>query len=186
MNEVISGVRVIKMYAWEEPFAALVDEVRRLVRLLSCSSKLLQECLLTKGRNLERIPKIENRVFLSFLFDRLEISKILRSSYLRGLNMASFFVASKIIIFVTVCVFVLTGNQLSASTVFLAISLYGAVRLTITLFFPFAIEKLSECLISIRRIQVGAPWSSRCRQPKCIGCCDLYLPNAFPELPPAG
>ncbi|XP_075896037.1 ATP-binding cassette sub-family C member 4-like isoform X2 [Nelusetta ayraudi] len=112
MNEVISGVRVIKMYAWEEPFATLVDEVRR-----------------------------------------LEISKILRSSYLRGLNMASFFVASKIIIFVTVCVFVLTGNQLSASTVFLAISLYGAVRLTITLFFPFAIEKLSECLISIRRIQ---------------------------------
>lgn len=86
---------------------------------------------------------------------RLEISKILSSSYLRGLNMASFFVASKIIIFVTVCVFVLMGNQLTASNVFMAISLYGAVRLTITLFFPFAIEKLSECLISIRRIQVG-------------------------------
>lgn len=29
MNEVISGVRVIKMYAWEQPFAAVVDEVRR-------------------------------------------------------------------------------------------------------------------------------------------------------------
>lgn len=29
MNEVISGIRVIKMYGWEEPFAALVDDMRR-------------------------------------------------------------------------------------------------------------------------------------------------------------
>ncbi|XP_031714239.1 multidrug resistance-associated protein 4-like [Anarrhichthys ocellatus] len=112
MNEVISGIRVIKMYGWEKPFAALVDDVRR-----------------------------------------MEISKIMKSSYLRGLNMASFFVASKIIVFITVCIYVLTGNQLSASRVFMAVSLYGAVRLTITLFFPFAIEKVSESLISIRRIQ---------------------------------
>ncbi|XP_029315504.1 multidrug resistance-associated protein 4-like isoform X2 [Cottoperca gobio] len=112
MNEVISGIRVIKMYGWEKPFAALVDEVRR-----------------------------------------MEISKIMKSSYLRGLNMASFFVANKIIVFITVCVYVLTGNQLSASRVFMAVSLYGAVRLTITLFFPFAIEKVSESLVSIKRIQ---------------------------------
>uniref|UniRef100_A0A3Q2GHS4 Multidrug resistance-associated protein 4 n=1 Tax=Cyprinodon variegatus TaxID=28743 RepID=A0A3Q2GHS4_CYPVA len=112
MSEVISGIRVIKLYGWEEPFSALVDEVRR-----------------------------------------MEISKIMRSSYLRGLNMASFFVASKIVIFFTVCVYVLTGNRLSASKLFMAVSLYGAVRLTITLFFPYAIEKLSESLISIQRIQ---------------------------------
>lgn len=29
MNEVVSGMRIIKMYAWEKPFAALVSEVRR-------------------------------------------------------------------------------------------------------------------------------------------------------------
>uniref|UniRef100_A0A3B5LMU4 ATP-binding cassette, sub-family C (CFTR/MRP), member 4 n=1 Tax=Xiphophorus couchianus TaxID=32473 RepID=A0A3B5LMU4_9TELE len=112
MSEVISGIRVIKMYGWEKPFGALVDEVRR-----------------------------------------MEISKIMQSSYLRGLNMASFFVASKIVIFFTVCVYVLTGNRMSASKLFMAVSLYGAVRLTITLFFPFAIEKVSESLISIQRIQ---------------------------------
>ncbi|XP_028248988.1 multidrug resistance-associated protein 4-like [Parambassis ranga] len=112
MNEVISGIRVIKMYGWEDPFGALVNEVRR-----------------------------------------KEISTIMKSSYLRGLNMASFFVANKIIIFITVCVYVLTGNRLSASRVFMAVSLYGAVRLTITLFFPFAIEKVSEFLISTQRIQ---------------------------------
>uniref|UniRef100_A0AAX7U2Q5 Multidrug resistance-associated protein 4 n=1 Tax=Astatotilapia calliptera TaxID=8154 RepID=A0AAX7U2Q5_ASTCA len=114
MSEVISGIRVIKMYGWEKPFGALVDEVRR-----------------------------------------MEISKIMKSSYLRGLNMASFFAASKVIIFVTICVYVLTGNKLSASRVFMAVSLYGAVRLTITLFFPCAIEKVSESLISIERIKVS-------------------------------
>uniref|UniRef100_A0A8C7JIE4 Multidrug resistance-associated protein 4 n=1 Tax=Oncorhynchus kisutch TaxID=8019 RepID=A0A8C7JIE4_ONCKI len=115
MNEVVSGIRIIKMYAWEKPFAALVDEVRR-----------------------------------------KEISKIMKSSYLRGLNMASFFVASKIIVFITFTVYVLMGNRISASRVFVAVSLYGAVRLTVTLFFPNAVEKVSEALISIRRIKVNS------------------------------
>lgn len=29
MNEIISGMRVIKMYTWEESFAKLVAEIRR-------------------------------------------------------------------------------------------------------------------------------------------------------------
>lgn len=29
MNEVVSGIRIIKMYAWEKPFAALVADIRR-------------------------------------------------------------------------------------------------------------------------------------------------------------
>uniref|UniRef100_A0A8C1P8A5 Multidrug resistance-associated protein 4 n=1 Tax=Cyprinus carpio TaxID=7962 RepID=A0A8C1P8A5_CYPCA len=112
MNEVVSGIRIIKMYAWEKPFAALVNDVRR-----------------------------------------KEISKIMSSSYLRGLNMASFFTANKIILFVTFTVYVLVGNKISASRVFVTVSLYSAVRLTVTLFFPSAIEKVSESAISIRRIK---------------------------------
>lgn len=29
MNEVISGMRIIKMYAWEQPFTELVNENRK-------------------------------------------------------------------------------------------------------------------------------------------------------------
>uniref|UniRef100_A0A0S7EZE5 MRP4 n=13 Tax=Poeciliopsis prolifica TaxID=188132 RepID=A0A0S7EZE5_9TELE len=112
MNEVVSGMRIIKMYAWEKPFSALVTEVRR-----------------------------------------KEISKIMKSSYLRGLNMASFFCASKIIVFITFTIYVLLGNPISASRVFVTVSLYTAVRLTVTLFFPSAIEKLFESRVSIQRIQ---------------------------------
>ncbi|XP_054831012.1 ATP-binding cassette sub-family C member 4 [Eublepharis macularius] len=112
MNEVITGMRIIKMYAWEKSFADLVNSLRR-----------------------------------------KEISTILKSSYLRGLNLASFFVACKIIVFMTFMTYVLLGNVISASRVFVAVSLYGAVSLTVTLFFPAAIEKSSEAMVSIRRIK---------------------------------
>lgn len=29
MNEVLTGIRVIKMYSWEKPFAKLIDLCRR-------------------------------------------------------------------------------------------------------------------------------------------------------------
>ncbi|XP_029925836.1 multidrug resistance-associated protein 4-like isoform X2 [Myripristis murdjan] len=112
MNEVVSGIRIIKMYAWEKMFSALVTEVRR-----------------------------------------KEIREIMRTSYLRGLNMASFFASSKIIVFVTFTVFVLLGNPISASRVFVTVSLYGTIKLTVTLFFALAIEKVSETVVSIRRIK---------------------------------
>ncbi|XP_048454277.1 multidrug resistance-associated protein 4 [Rhincodon typus] len=112
MNEVISGMRVIKMYAWETPFSNLIAQ--------------------------ERMK---------------EIAKVLRSSYLRALNMASFFIASKMILFFTFLAYVLLGNTITASRVFVTVSLYSAVRLTVTLFFPAAIQTASEGLISIRRIK---------------------------------
>lgn len=89
-----------------------------------------------------------------FLSSRKEISKILGSSYLRGMNMASFFIANKVILFVTFTSYVLLGNEITASHVFVAMTLYGAVRLTVTLFFPSAIERGSEAIVSIRRIKV--------------------------------
>lgn len=67
--------------------------------------------------------------------------------------MASFFCASKLILFITFTLYVLLGNTLSASRVFVTVSLYTAVQLTVTLFFPSAIEKLFESCVSVRRIE---------------------------------
>ncbi|XP_061760631.1 ATP-binding cassette sub-family C member 4-like [Nerophis ophidion] len=112
MNEVVSGIRIIKMYAWEKPFSALIAESRR-----------------------------------------KEINQIMKSSYLRGLNMASFFASSKIVVFATFAVYAVLGNIISASRVFVTMSLYGTIKITVTLFFPLAIEKVSETIVSIRRIK---------------------------------
>ncbi|XP_047611778.1 ATP-binding cassette sub-family C member 4-like [Phacochoerus africanus] len=84
---------------------------------------------------------------------RKEISKILTSSYLRGLNLALFFALSKIMIFVTFFANALLGNVITASQVFVVVTLFEALRLTGTLHLPMAVEKVSEAVVSIRRVK---------------------------------
>ena len=90
----------------------------------------------------------------SVLFSRKEISKILKSSYLRGMNLASFFAVSKIIIFVTFITNELLDNLITASQVFVVVMLFEALRFSSTLYCPMAVEKVSEAVVSIRRIKV--------------------------------
>ena len=42
---------------------------------------------------------------------------------------------------------------LTAEKAFLALSLYNTVRLSMTLFFPFAISTIGECRASVDRVQ---------------------------------
>ncbi|XP_043334217.1 ATP-binding cassette sub-family C member 4-like isoform X2 [Cervus canadensis] len=112
MSEVITGIRTIKMNAWEKSFIDLITRLRR-----------------------------------------KEISKILKSSYLRGMNLASFFAVSKIMIFVTFITNELLDNHVTASQVFVVVTLFEALRFSSTLYFPMAVEKVSEAVISIQRIK---------------------------------
>ncbi|XP_042894914.1 ATP-binding cassette sub-family C member 4-like isoform X1 [Parasteatoda tepidariorum] len=113
MNEIISGMRVIKMYGWEFPFANLVDLARR-----------------------------------------KEIRKIRMTSILRGVNLAVFFISSKLILLISFVVFVLgVKGDLTPEKVFVCMSLFNNLRLAMTLFFPYAIAQGAESLISLKRIQ---------------------------------
>nr|CAI9712211.1 unnamed protein product [Rangifer tarandus platyrhynchus] len=112
VSEFISGIRTVKMYAWEKSLIDLVTRLRR-----------------------------------------KEISKILKSSYLRGMNLASFFVVTKIMIFVTFITNGALDKVITASQVFVMVTLYEALRFTSTLYFPMAIDKVSEAIVSIRRIK---------------------------------
>ena len=89
-----------------------------------------------------------------FFFSRKEISKILRISYFRDMNSTSFFAVSKIIIFVTFITNELLDNRITASQVFVVVTLIEALRFSSTLYFPMAIEKVSEAVVSIQRIKV--------------------------------
>ncbi|OWK00929.1 hypothetical protein Celaphus_00016727, partial [Cervus elaphus hippelaphus] len=112
MSEVITGIRTIKMNAWEKSFIDLITRLRR-----------------------------------------KEISEILRSSYLRGMNLASFFVVSKIMIFVTFISNELRDNLITGSQVFVVVMLFETLRFSSTLYFPLAVEKMSEAVVSIQRIK---------------------------------
>ena len=78
----------------------------------------------------------------------------MKSSMMTALNLAFFFSASKIIIFITFAIYVMLGNTITASSVFVTVSLYSTTSTTITLFFPRAIEIFFESLVSVQRIQV--------------------------------
>ncbi|CAL4094228.1 unnamed protein product, partial [Meganyctiphanes norvegica] len=82
-----------------------------------------------------------------------EIDVIMRTNYYRAVNMALFFTSSKVIVFLALVTYVLTGNILTAEKVFVTSSLINNVRLVMTLFFPFGISMGSETLISCKRIQ---------------------------------
>ncbi|XP_071552963.1 ATP-binding cassette sub-family C member 4-like isoform X4 [Panulirus ornatus] len=112
MNEIINAMRVIKMYTWEKPFTALIEEARK-----------------------------------------HEIDVIMRTNYYRAVNMSLFFTSSKVIVFLALLTYILTGNVLTAEKVFVTSSLINNVRLVMTLFFPFGIAMGSETLISCKRLQ---------------------------------
>ncbi|XP_015783978.1 multidrug resistance-associated protein 4-like [Tetranychus urticae] len=112
MNEFIPAMRVIKMYAWEKPFAALVDYARK-----------------------------------------REVAKIRGAAYLKGVNLGAGTVSEKLIMFLILVVFILTGHHLTAKTVFVAMALVRQLQYTITFFIPLGISSGAEALISIKRIQ---------------------------------
>ena len=85
---------------------------------------------------------------------REEIANVMKSSMLQALNLASFFSASKVIIFITFAIYVQLGNTITASSVFVTVSLYSNTATTVTLYFPRAIELLFESYVSVQRIQV--------------------------------
>uniref|UniRef100_F6T8N6 Uncharacterized protein n=1 Tax=Ciona intestinalis TaxID=7719 RepID=F6T8N6_CIOIN len=112
MNEVLTAMKIIKMYAWEKPFEKLVSETRR-----------------------------------------KEVQKVLYSVILKACNFSMMFISSRLLNLFTFITFVLLGGHLTPSKVFSAIALYNVLRTSMGLFFPLAIEKLSESLISLKRIQ---------------------------------
>ena len=70
------------------------------------------------------------------------------------MNWALFFAVTKIMIFVNFITNVALNKVITASQVFVVVTLYEALRFTSTLYFPMAVDKVSEAVVSIRRIKV--------------------------------
>ena len=131
MNEILNGIKVIKMYCWEKSFAKLVEDTRK-------SDSLY---LLFSPRSLIK-------------FYREEINVIKKTCNFRAFKISFFFTASRLIQLVTFLVFGLTGNSVTAENAFLVVSMFNTVRLSMTLFFPMALSQLREVRASVRRIEV--------------------------------
>lgn len=112
MGEIISAMKLIKVYCWESPFAQLVAQIRE-----------------------------------------KEVRTIRSSSILKGINTATFFVATRIMLFASFITYVLIGNHLTAETVFVVMSLFNAIRIPVTNSFPQAIGYGAETLVAAKRTE---------------------------------
>ena len=131
MNEILNGIKVIKMYCWEKSFGKLVEDTRK-----------------------------SDIVCITFYFYKIdfmyreEINVIKKTCNFRAFKISFFFTASRLIQLVTFLVFGLTGHSVTAENAFLVVSMFNTVRLSMTLFFPLALSQLREVRASVRRIQV--------------------------------
>jgi hypothetical protein len=84
-----------------------------------------------------------------------EAEKVAMLGYIRGLILGPFFSSVKLITLVVFVSFVYTGGVLRSEIVFVAYSLYQAVRLSLVLFVPFAIQFISDTKVTFKRIEVS-------------------------------
>ena len=69
--------------------------------------------------------------------------------------MASFFVVSKIMIFVTFLASVLLNNLITASQVFVVVTQFEALRFSCIFYFPMAVEKVQSLLSASEESRFG-------------------------------
>ena len=89
-----------------------------------------------------------------FIFNRAEMRVKKRSLALQAMNMSFFFTSSPMNILVILVAFLLLGNEIGAGGLFLAMSFYKTVQLSMTHFIPAAANGLGELVIALKRIQV--------------------------------
>lgn len=85
---------------------------------------------------------------------RLREIKLLRlQAIFQGLLIGLFFVTGKIIVLCALVAYFLVGGSISAEMVFVVSAMFNTVRLTLTLFLPFAIQFYAEYKVTTTRIE---------------------------------
>lgn len=82
-----------------------------------------------------------------------EVRTIQTASRYRALNEAIYFATSASVAVVIFVVHVLLGNELTPRDVFTTLTLINVVQFTMTKFFAYAVMSVSECYVSVHRIQ---------------------------------
>jgi ATP-binding cassette subfamily C (CFTR/MRP) protein 4 len=146
MNEIVMAMRVIKMYAWEKPFAALINRLRRLVMKCEYIMKMLKDSRLY---NLQPITSTHVSHF------RFEVKALRKRAYLRAAYQSMFNSSGKLVLFLTVLIFILSGNSLSADKVFFAAAIFNIMMQNMVYVIPSAAAGLGEIFVALSRVEVN-------------------------------
>ena len=130
MSEVLSSIRVIKMYTWEYPFKNMVDDIRRYV-----------------------LPIVFNCYFLHY---RKEIYILIKAAIIHSFHLSLFTNLYAVTLFITFTAIALspTPIQFSPQKLFTTLGIIAYLRRETVLFFMVQLMKLSDFAAAIERIQV--------------------------------
>ncbi|KAK5647088.1 hypothetical protein RI129_005552 [Pyrocoelia pectoralis] len=112
MDEIVAGIQVIKMYAWEKPFEKIIQQARK-----------------------------------------LEINVIAKVSYLRGVFMSFNLFTTRVALFCTLLAMVLLNEKITASKVFVFMSYFSILSMTMSANFVRGVAEIAELLVAIKRLQ---------------------------------
>lgn len=74
-------------------------------------------------------------------------------SYIRGIMLSFIMFSTRVSIFISLVVFALLGNLVTAEKAFVITAYYNILRNTMTLYFPEGLVTVAETLASVKRIQ---------------------------------
>ena len=134
MNEIICGIRLIKMYAWEWAFHEYVKNIRMLVSIFMYVIISSFNCC---------------------TYHRKESKTITQAKLLRGLSQACFSALLSILNFVTFSTYTGLGNVLTPRKVFTVIILFSIMRLFFFYMLVLGALGMSEIWVSLKRIKVN-------------------------------
>ena len=121
--------------------------------------QLIHECRVAMARiEVIYVTFVKNNpIFFNFFVwpIRLEIAKIIRSTYPLSFNMTMKVFGNRLIDVFMIVTYTLTASEIRASTIFVVISFCTTIRYSFLNFLPSAAMLLSECLVSSKRIEVG-------------------------------
>lgn len=83
-----------------------------------------------------------------------EMKKIKTSSQIRSVFFSSLDFMERVAVFVTIVLYVFMGNRIDADTVFVVVTYFNILQLSILLFMPRGLIAAGEVSVSIKRIEV--------------------------------
>ncbi|XP_057328153.1 probable multidrug resistance-associated protein lethal(2)03659 [Microplitis mediator] len=82
-----------------------------------------------------------------------EMQVIRKSSFIRGVTMSFMMFSSGLSLFITILAHLVSGNQITAETVYMLTAYYSILRQTMTIYFPQGISGVAETSVSIKRLE---------------------------------
>ena len=86
-------------------------------------------------------------------FARSEILRIKHASILKAINLAIYFMSSKIILFACFVTYIFLEGPLRPEAVFVSMAYFNTLRITVTRHFPNSVAAMAESLVTCRRIE---------------------------------